>query len=61
MADIDLRSQTVTQPGHALKAFAAERGSNLTANARLSRVTHMDVSRRQIEQVVTLLAEFNRQ
>ena len=45
----------------ALKAFAAERGITLSAAPRLRMVTHMDVSRSQIEQVVTVFNEFNRQ
>ena len=45
----------------ALKAFAAERGITLSAAPRLRMVTHMDVSRSQIEQVVTVFGEFNRQ
>ncbi len=45
----------------ALKVFAAERGVRLSAAPRLRMVTHMDVSRTQIEQVVSVFAEFNRQ
>ena len=45
----------------ALKAFAAERGIKLSAAPRLRMVTHLDVNRSQIEQVVTVLDEFNRQ
>lgn len=45
----------------ALKAFAATRGIKLSAAPRLRMVTHLDVSRGQIEQVVTVLDEFNRQ
>lgn len=45
----------------ALKAFAAERGITLSAAPRLRMVTHMDVSRSQIEQVVSVFGEFNRQ
>ena len=45
----------------ALKAFAAERGITLSAAPRLRMVTHMDVSRSQIEQVVTVFGVFNRQ
>jgi len=45
----------------ALKAFAAEQGIRLSAAPRLRMVTHMDVSRSQIEQVVTVFNEFNRQ
>ncbi|NWE69742.1 low-specificity L-threonine aldolase [Pseudomonas gingeri] len=46
---------------NALKAFAAERGVRLSAAPRLRMVTHMDVDRAQIEQVVAVFAEFNRQ
>ena len=45
----------------ALKAFAAARGIRLSAAARLRMVTHMDVSREQIEQVVDVFADFSRQ
>ncbi len=44
----------------ALKAFAAERGIKLSAAARLRMVTHMDVSRTQIEQVIATFVEFSR-
>ena len=44
----------------ALKAFAAERGIKLSAAARLRMVTHMDVSRAQIEQVLATFVEFSR-
>ncbi|WP_285405861.1 low-specificity L-threonine aldolase [Pseudomonas sp. FR229a] len=44
----------------ALKAFAGERGIKLSAAARLRMVTHMDVSRAQIEQVIATLVEFSR-
>lgn len=44
----------------ALKAFAGERGIRLSAAARLRMVTHMDVSRAQIEQVVATFVEFSR-
>lgn len=44
----------------ALKAFAAERGIKLSAAARLRMVTHMDVSRSQIEQVIATFVEFSR-
>ncbi|MFG6208064.1 low-specificity L-threonine aldolase [Pseudomonas retamae] len=44
----------------ALKAFAAERGIKLSAAARLRMVTHMDVSRAQIEQVIATFVEFSR-
>lgn len=45
----------------ALKAFAAERGIKLSAAARLRMVTHMDVNRAQIEQVIATFVEFSRQ
>jgi threonine aldolase len=45
----------------ALKAFAAARGLKLNAAPRLRMVTHLDVSREQIEQVVGILADFARQ
>ncbi len=44
----------------ALKAFAAERGIKLSAAPRLRMVTHLDVSRAQIEQVVQTFVEFSR-
>ncbi|KIF63688.1 threonine aldolase [Pseudomonas fluorescens] len=44
----------------ALKAFAGERGIRLSAAARLRMVTHMDVSRAQIEQVIATFVEFSR-
>lgn len=44
----------------ALKAFAGERGIRLSAAARLRIVTHMDVSRAQIEQVIATFVEFSR-
>ena len=44
----------------ALKAFAAERGIKLSAAARLRLVTHMDVNRSQIEQVIATFVEFSR-
>ncbi|WP_028620562.1 low-specificity L-threonine aldolase [Pseudomonas sp. Ant30-3] len=44
----------------AIKAFAAERGIRLSAAGRLRMVTHMDVSRAQIEQVVATFVEFSR-
>lgn len=44
----------------AIKAFAAERGIKLSAAGRLRMVTHMDVSRAQIEQVVATFVEFSR-
>lgn len=45
----------------ALKAFAAERGVKLTAASRLRMVTHMDVSRAQIDQVIGLYGDFSAQ
>lgn len=44
----------------AIKAFAAERGIKLSAAARLRMVTHLDISRVQIEQVVATFVEFSR-
>ncbi|WP_149088387.1 low-specificity L-threonine aldolase [Pseudomonas prosekii] len=44
----------------ALKAFAAERGIKLSAAGRLRMVTHMDISRVQIEQVIATFVEFSR-
>jgi len=44
----------------ALKAFAAERGIKLSAAPRLRMVTHLDVSRAQIEQVLATFVEFSR-
>ncbi|MDB5995208.1 MAG: threonine aldolase [Pseudomonas sp.] len=44
----------------ALKTFAAGRGIKLSAAGRLRMVTHMDVSREQIEQVVATFVEFSR-
>lgn len=43
----------------AIKAFAAERGIKLSAASRLRMVTHLDISRPQIEQVVDTFAEFS--
>ncbi|VVO32935.1 low-specificity L-threonine aldolase [Pseudomonas fluorescens] len=43
----------------AIKAFAAERGIKLSAASRLRMVTHLDVSRAQIGQVVGTFAEFS--
>ena len=45
----------------ALKAVAGEQGIKLTAAPRLRMVTHMDVSRGQIERVIDVFTEFNRQ
>jgi threonine aldolase len=44
----------------ALKGFCAKRGIRLSAAPRLRMVTHMDVSRDQIEQVIAAFAEFGR-
>jgi threonine aldolase len=44
----------------ALKAFCAERGIRLSAAPRLRMVTHLNVSRSQIEQVIATFAEFAR-
>lgn len=44
----------------ALKAFAAERGIKLSAAPRLRMVTHLDVSRAQMERVVQTFVEFSR-
>ena len=43
----------------AIKAFAAERGVQLSAAARLRMVTHMDVGRAQIDQVIATFVEFS--
>ncbi|MBC2659259.1 low-specificity L-threonine aldolase [Pseudomonas sp. MSSRFD41] len=44
----------------ALKAFAGERGVRLSAAPRMRLVTHLDVDRGQIDQVVGTFAEFSR-
>ena len=44
----------------ALKAFAAARGLKLSAAPRLRMVTHLDVSRAQIERVAQTFVEFSR-
>ncbi|MGG7674623.1 low-specificity L-threonine aldolase [Pseudomonas sp. WC2] len=44
----------------AIKAFAGERGIKLSAAARLRMVTHMDVNRAQIEQVIATFVDFSR-
>ena len=44
----------------ALKAFCAKRGISLSAAPRLRMVTHLDVSREQIEQVIAAFADFSR-
>ena len=51
----------VGERAEALKAFAAGQGIRLSAAPRLRMVTHMDVSRSQIEQVVAVFSEFSRQ
>ncbi|RMR98792.1 Threonine aldolase, low-specificity [Pseudomonas coronafaciens pv. garcae] len=43
-----------------LKAFCAERGILLTATPRLRMVTHLNISRAQVAQVVDAFAAFNR-
>ncbi|MBX8474417.1 low-specificity L-threonine aldolase [Pseudomonas cichorii] len=43
-----------------LKAFCAERDIRLSAAPRLRMVTHMDVSRAQLERVIAVFAEFSR-
>ncbi|WP_460065646.1 low-specificity L-threonine aldolase [Pseudomonas sp. S2_H08] len=48
------------EKAEAIKAFAAERGIKLSAAARLRMVTHMDVKRSQIEQVIATFVEFSR-
>ncbi|MGE7963886.1 low-specificity L-threonine aldolase [Pseudomonas sp. NPDC089918] len=49
----------VGDKAEAIKAFAATRGIKLSAAGRLRMVTHMDVSRAQIEQVVATFADFS--
>ncbi|MCQ3032479.1 low-specificity L-threonine aldolase [Pseudomonas syringae] len=44
----------------ALKAFCAERGITLSAAPRLRMITHLDVSRQQLETVITAFADFSR-
>ena len=44
----------------AFKVFAAERGIRLSAAGRLRMVTHMDVDRAGIEQVIAAFVEFSR-
>lgn len=44
----------------ALKAFAEARGITLSAAPRLRMVTHLDVSRAQMEQVLATFVEFSR-
>ncbi|WP_430446023.1 MAG: low-specificity L-threonine aldolase [Pseudomonas piscis] len=44
----------------ALKVFAGERGVRLSAAPRMRLVTHLDVERGQIDQVVGTFAEFSR-
>ncbi|MGE1090699.1 low-specificity L-threonine aldolase [Pseudomonas zeae] len=48
------------EKAEAIKAFAAERGIKLSAATRLRMVTHMDVNRSQIEQVIATFVEFSR-
>ncbi|WP_434680606.1 low-specificity L-threonine aldolase [Pseudomonas sp. R1-18] len=50
----------VDEHAAALKGFCAERGIRLSAAPRLRMVTHMDVSRDQIEQVIATFADFGR-
>ncbi|RON78053.1 low-specificity L-threonine aldolase [Pseudomonas fluorescens] len=50
----------MAEKAEAIKAFAAERGIKLSAAARLRMVTHMDVNRSQIEQVIATFVEFSR-
>jgi len=50
----------IGERAEALKVFAAERGVTLSAAPRLRMVTHLDVSRAQIEQVVAVFAAFSR-
>ncbi|WP_223570809.1 low-specificity L-threonine aldolase [Pseudomonas sp. BF-R-26] len=47
------------EKAEAIKAFAATRGIKLSAAGRLRMVTHMDVTRAQIEQVVATFADFS--
>ena len=49
----------IGEQAQALKAFAAERGIKLSAAPRLRMVTHLDVSRAQIEQVVQTFVAFS--
>ena len=51
----------IGERAEALKAFAAGQGIRLSAAPRLRMVTHMDVSRSQIEQVIAVFAEFSLQ
>lgn len=51
----------VGERAEALRAFAAGQGIRLSAAPRLRMVTHMDVSRSQIEQVIAVFAEFSLQ
>ncbi|WP_349971815.1 low-specificity L-threonine aldolase [Pseudomonas caspiana] len=44
----------------ALKAFCAERGITLSAAPRLRMITHLDISRQQLESVITAFADFSR-
>ncbi|MGF6332096.1 threonine aldolase [Pseudomonas sp. BS3782 TE3695] len=47
------------EKAEAIRAFAATRGIKLSAAGRLRMVTHMDVNRAQIEQVVATFADFS--
>ncbi|MGV8919412.1 MAG: low-specificity L-threonine aldolase [Pseudomonas sp.] len=49
----------VDERAEALKGFCTERGIKLSAAPRLRMVTHMDVSRAQIELLVAAFAEFS--
>ena len=49
----------VGDQAQALKAFAAERGVKLSAAPRLRMLTHLDVSRAQIEQVLQTFVAFS--
>lgn len=50
----------IGEQAQALKAFAEDRGIKLSAAPRLRMVTHLDVSRAQIEQVLATFVEFSR-
>jgi threonine aldolase len=50
----------IAERAQALKAFCAARGISLSAAPRLRMVTHLDVSRTQVEQVIAAFAEFSR-
>ncbi|WP_213876178.1 low-specificity L-threonine aldolase [Pseudomonas sp. dw_358] len=55
MVYVDMGSQS-----EAFRLFAAEQGVLVTASSRLRLVTHLDVSRSQIEQAVAVFAGFRR-